>query len=162
MRAMVAVIIFGGGVAQTTLAPTLRVGGMAPDLPLIVVILLALRKGPELGCLAGFAAGLLQDFAAGGFLGAQALTKAMVGFFVGVVAGRLWVQNPLVQIPGLVSLSVAEGFVRFALLQLFHFPAPFADLMLYVVLPQALYNGVVGAAIVLAVGWLEGLRGRWS
>jgi rod shape-determining protein MreD len=158
---MVALMIFGGEVAQTTLAPALRVGGIAPDLPFIVIVLFALRNGPELGCLAGFAGGLLQDVA-GGFLGAQALTKSLSGFFVGAAAGRLWVQNPLVQIPGLVLLSLTEGLARFVLLQLFHFPAPLGELMLYVVLPQALYNGVVAAAIVLAFAWFEGLRGQWS
>jgi rod shape-determining protein MreD len=162
VRAMVILMIFGGGVAQTTLAPSLRVGGIAPDIPFIVVVLFALRNGPELGCLTGFAGGLLQDLAAGGFVGAQALTKGVVGFFVGAVAGRLWVQNPLVQIPGLVVLSLVEGLARFLLLQLFRFPAPLSELMLYVVLPQALYNGVVGAAFVLALAWLEGLRGEWS
>jgi rod shape-determining protein MreD len=162
VRATVALMIFGGGVAQTTFAPALRVGGIAPDIPFIVVVLFALRKGPEWGCLAGFAGGLLQDLAGGGFAGTQALTKGIVGFFVGAVAGRLWVQNPLVQIPGLVLLSIIEGLARFVLLQLFHFPAPLGELMVYVVLPQALYNGCVGAAVLLALAWLEGLRGRWS
>jgi len=54
-----------------------------------------------------------------------------------------------------VFLSVAEGLVRFALLKLFHFPAPFVELMSYVVLPQALYNGFLGAALVLALAWTE-------
>ena len=49
---------------------------VAPDIPLIVVVLLALRRGPEFGCGAGFVAGLLQDAASGGLLGVQALTKA--------------------------------------------------------------------------------------
>jgi len=59
-----------------------------------------------------------------------------------------------------VLLSVAEGLARFALLQLFRFPAPFTELMLYVVLPQALYNGFLGAALILALAWAESLRGR--
>ena len=55
-----------------------------------------------------------------------------------------------------------EGLARFALLKLFHFPAPFGELMLYVVLPQALYNGFLGAALVLALAWAESTRGRTS
>jgi rod shape-determining protein MreD len=153
-------MIFGGGLAQTSFAPALRIGGIAPDFPLIVVALLALRRGPEVGCVAGFGAGLLQDAASGGFLGAQALTKALAGFVVGSADGRLWVNNPLVQVPGLVLLSLAEGMVRYGLLQLFHFPAAFGELMLYVVVPQALYNGVVGAAAALALAWTDSLRSR--
>ena len=34
--------------------------------------------------------------------------------------------------------------------------------MTYVVLPQALYNGFLGAALVLALAWAESLRERTS
>src|SRR4029077_17407747 len=141
MRALLALTVLGGGMAQATVAPALRIGDVLPDLPLILVVLLALRRGPELGCLAGFAAGLLQDAAGGGLIGVQALTKGLVGFAVGALAGGLRGTQPLVQVPGLALLTVAEGLVRFGLLKLFQFPAPFGELMVYVVLPQALYNG---------------------
>jgi rod shape-determining protein MreD len=155
MRTLLAVAIFGGGVAHATLGPALRIANVAPDIPLIVVVLLALRRGPEFGCGAGFVAGLLQDAASGGLIGVQALTKAVIGFAIGAAGGRLRVTQPLVQVPGLVLLSVVEGLARFALLQLFRFPAPFGELMTYVVLPQALYNGFLGAALVFALAWSE-------
>jgi len=144
--------------AQATLAPALRIGDIAPDLPLIVVVLLALRRGPEFGCVAGFAAGLLQDAAGGGLIGIQALTKAVIGFAIGAVGSELRVTQPLVQVPGLAVLTIVEGLVRFALLKLFHFPVPFGELMMYVVLPQALYNGFLGAALVLLMTWAETFR----
>jgi len=158
MRALLAAAVFGGGVAHVTVGPALRIADVAPDIPLIVVVLLALRRGPEFGCAAGFVAGVLQDAATGGLLGVQALTKAIIGFAIGAAGGRLRVGQPLVQVPGLVILTIAEGLARFALLQLFRFPAPFGDLMLYVVLPQALYNGFLGAALVLALAWTESFR----
>ena len=144
--------------AQATIAPALRIGDIAPDLPLIVVVLLALRRGPEFGCVAGFAAGLLQDVAGGGLLGIQALTKALVGFAIGAVGSELRVTQPLVQVPGLAVLTIVEGVVRYTLLKLFHFPVPFGELMMYVVLPQALYNGFLGAALVLGLAWAETFR----
>lgn len=158
MRTLLAMAVFGGGVAHVTVGPALRIADVAPDIPLIVVVLLALRRGPEFGCGAGFVAGLLQDAATGGLLGVQALTKAVIGFVIGAAGGRLRVGQPLVQVPGLVILTIAEGLARFVLLQAFRFPAPFGDLMLYVVLPQALYNGFLGAALVLALAWAESFR----
>lgn len=162
MRTFLAVAILSGGVAHATLGPTLRIADVAPDIPLIVVVMLALRRGPEFGCGAGFLAGLLQDAATGGLLGVQALTKSVIGFAIGAVGGRLRVSQPLVQVPGLVVLSLIEGLARFALLQLFHFPASFGELMTYVVLPQAIYNGFLGAALVLALAWAESVRERAS
>jgi rod shape-determining protein MreD len=162
MRALLVLTVVGGGVAHATLAPALRVAGVTPDLPLIIVVLLALRRGPEFGCLAGFVTGLLQDAAGGGLIGVQALTKAVIGFAIGAAGSRLSVTQPLVQVPGLVILTLAEGLARFALLKLFRFPAPFGELMLYVVLPQALYNGFLGAALVVTLAWVESLRARPS
>ena len=72
---------------------------------------------------------MLQDAAGGGLIGVQALTKAVIGFVIGVAGGRLRVSQPLVQVPGLVVLTIVEGLARFALLQIFRFPAPFGELM---------------------------------
>lgn len=159
MRLSLALMLLGGGLAHTSVAPALRIGGVAPDIPLILTVLLGLSRGPEVGCLSGFAVGLLQDVAGGGFVGAQALTKALAGFAAGLIGERLWVADPLVQVPGLVLLTFVEGLARYGLLQLFHFPAPFGELMLHVVLPQAMYNGFLGAAVVLALALAEAWRG---
>src|SRR2546427_46163 len=72
--------------------------------------------------------------------------------------GGLRVTQPLVQVTGLVVLSIVEGILRFGILKIFHFPAPFGELMAYVVLPQALYNGFLGAALVLALAWADAQR----
>ena len=158
MRTLAVLAVFGGGLAHGSLASLLRVGDIVPDIPLVVVAMLALRRGPEFGCLAGLGAGLLQDITTGGLLGVQGLTKAVAGFAVGASARRLSASSPLVQVPGLVLLTVGEGLARFGLLQFFRFPAPFGELMAYQVLPQALYNGLVGAAVVLAMAAAEYFR----
>ena len=162
MKSLLALTVFGGGFVHLTLAPALRVADVAPDIPLLVVLLLALRRGPEFGGLAGFAAGVLQDAATGGLIGVQALTKGIVGFAIGNLGSRFRVTQPLVQVPGLVLLSIVEGLGRYVVLKLFHFPAAFGELMTYVVLPQALYNGFLGAALVFALAWAESFRGRTS
>ena len=67
------------------------------------------------------------------------------------------------QVPGLVLFSIAEGLGRFLLLQMFHYPASFGDLMLHVILPQALYNGLIGTLCILAEAGVETMRRRrWS
>jgi rod shape-determining protein MreD len=158
MRAFAVLAVFGGGVAHGSLASLLRVGDIVPDIPLVVVVMLALRRGPEFGCAAGLAAGLLQDVTTGGLLGVQALSKALVGFAIGASGARLSATSPLVQVPGLVVLTLLEGLVRFGLLQMFRFPAPFGEVMAYQVVPQALYNGLLGAAVVLALAAVDYLR----
>jgi rod shape-determining protein MreD len=163
VRALFLLMAFGGNLAQWSVVPALSVGGVTPDLPLVVTVFLAVRKGPVIGCLSGFVAGLLQDMAGGGLIGVQALTKALAGFSMGLLVGRLWVANPLVQVPALVLLTLAEGLGRFLLLQFFHFPASLGDMMVHVILPQALYNGFLGSACVLCMTAAASIRGRtWT
>ena len=160
LRLLLLLVIVGGGVLQSTVVAVAGVGEITPDVPLILTVLIALRYGPESGCLAGFVAGLLQDASGGGLVGVQALTKGLAGFGMGLLVGRFWVSNPLVQVPGLVLLTIAEGLGRFLLLQMFHYPAAFGDLMLHVILPQALYNGVIGTLCILVEASLELVRRR--
>jgi len=163
LRLILLLVTVGGGILQSTVVAVAGIGGITPDVPLILTVLIALRYGPESGCLAGFVAGLLQDATGGGLVGVQALTKGLAGFSMGLLVGRFWVSNPLVQVPGLVLLTIAEGLGRFLLLQMFHYPAAFGDLMLHVILPQAFYNGVIGSVCILAEAGIETMRSRrWS
>ncbi len=151
MRGLLAAAVIGGGVAGTTLAPALRIADVTPDIGLIVVVLLALRRGAEFGCAGGFVSGLLQDAAGGGFLGIQAFTKAIIGFTIGTAGTRLAVHQPAVQVLGLLLLTIAEGLGRYVLLRLVGFPAPFGEVLAYLILPQALYNGFLGALLAFAL-----------
>ncbi len=163
MRPLLLLMTFSGSLAQSNVVPAFSIGGVTPDVPLILTVFVALRRGPETGCLVGFAAGFLQDVAGGGLLGVQAFTKALAGFAMGLLVGRFWVSKPMVQVPGLVLLTLGEGLVRFLILQLFHFPASLGDVFIHVILPQALYNGFVGAACALTLSAADVLRSRaWS
>jgi rod shape-determining protein MreD len=143
-------------------AELFTVVGVTPDLPLIMTVLIAFARGPEAGCVVGFAAGLLQDVAGGGLVGIQALTKALTGFGVGLASGRLAAANPLVQVLALVVVTMAEGLARFGLLKFFHYPPVLPGLLIHVILPQALYNGAVGALCVVAMAMAELFRARAS
>src|SRR5258705_7421979 len=109
MKTLLALTIVGGSVAHATLTPMISVAGVTPDLPLIMVILLALRRGPEFGCMAGFVTGLLQDAAGGGPIGVQALTKGLIGFCIRLSRGRLPVSPPPVQIPPLAGVTLPQS-----------------------------------------------------
>jgi len=138
----------GGTLVQSTVVPVLGFWGVVPDLPIVLVVLLALRRGPEVGCVTGFALGLAQDVIVGGPLGLQALSKGVIGFAAGDLPRWCLLANPLVPITATVVATVADGALRFAVLQLFHYPAAFSELLGSVILPQAAYNGVLAAVIV--------------
>lgn len=151
MRLSLALLAVGGGtLVQSTVVPALGIGGVVPDLPVVLVVLLALRTGAETGCLVGFALGLAEDAVAGGPLGLHAVSKAMIGFAAGELPRWVLVARPVVPVGAAVLATVADGLIRFGCLQLFHYPAPLGDLLARVILPQAGYHGLLAGA---AVAW---------
>jgi len=162
MKLTLLAMALGGSVAQASVVSTFTVSGATPDLPIMLTLFWALRRGPEAGCAAGFLAGLFYDVAGGGLVGVQALTKALIGFGLGLAAGPMRGESPLVQVPALVLVTIAEGVMRWALLQLFHYPASLTALLAEVILPQALYNGVLGAAGLVALTTAEAVRARFA
>ena len=61
------------------------------DLPLVVVVLAALSRGPLAGLWTGAAVGFLQDALSGGIVGVSGLSKSVVGVAAGVAGERLLV-----------------------------------------------------------------------
>jgi rod shape-determining protein MreD len=151
VRLPIYVLAVGGGtLVQSTIVPIVGIGGIVPDVPVVLVVLLALRLGPEAGCLTGFALGLAEDVLAGGPLGLHAVSKAVIGFVAGDLPQWAIASRPVVPIALAVVATILDGLVRFTCLQLFQYPAPFGELLTRVILPQAGYNGLLAS---LAVMW---------
>ncbi len=84
-----ALALAGAVLVETALAYLVSSPGRYLDPFLLVVVYCALRFGETHGMLAGAAAGWVQDVMFGGpVLGLSALSKLVVGFSVGLAAGR--------------------------------------------------------------------------
>jgi rod shape-determining protein MreD len=85
-RLRIAAILFVAILAQTTIAPDLRIQGVAPDFMLLVAICAGLTGGAEAGAFVGFIAGLLADsFLTDTPFGLSALSLCLIGYGVGVL-----------------------------------------------------------------------------
>lgn len=96
---------------QLAVASDLSLVAGAPDLVLIVVCGLALARGPELGCAAGFAAGLALDVLAQHALGRDALIYCVAGYCLGAAGEKL---RPPAPVRSLLLVGLASGLVRIA------------------------------------------------
>lgn len=87
--AVVAALIVLTITLQVSIFSHFSIGGVVPDLALLVVIAAALVRGPDYAALVGFAAGLVLDLAppADHTAGRWALSLVVVGYLTGMVKG---------------------------------------------------------------------------
>ncbi|TCM43638.1 rod shape-determining protein MreD [Kribbella sp. VKM Ac-2568] len=85
--ALAALFLMIAVTVQTSVLPHIAVAGVTCDLVMIVVLALALARGPEWGAIAGFAGGLMLDVVppADHTTGRWALALAIAGYTAGLI-----------------------------------------------------------------------------
>jgi rod shape-determining protein MreD len=133
---------------QTTVAQYLAVAGLCPDIALIWIIYLSLRRGQITGTVAGFFTGLVLDVLSGndGMLGLAALSKTAGGF----MAGYFFNENKTLQTLGsyrfiliILSVSLVHNLIYFIIFLQGSGAHWWQAILLYGV-PAALYTAAVG------------------
>ena len=106
-RPIILTVLLLGAVVllQTTILEAVAVRGVMPDLQLILVVFLALRRGSMSGQIAGFVGGLLEDVVSLSPLGFHALVKALVGYCSGLVCGLI--RPSTIVVPALLVAAAA-------------------------------------------------------
>lgn len=113
------ILLLGAAVLlQTTVLEFVAVFGVKPDLQLILVVFLALRRGSMSGQIAGFVGGLLEDVVTLSPLGFHAIVKALVGFCAGLPYGLIRASAlvvPVLLVTGAALIKgVASGLLSLA------------------------------------------------
>ncbi len=125
---------------QVTTFTPLEVASGHPDVVLVVLVALALLRGPLLAAVAGFWAGLVIDMAALQTLGLTSLLLTLAGYYAGrfgEVTTRSSPHPPVVAVGiATVGVVVGSGLVHFLLGQ----GASVATLLVDVLLPTLALN----------------------
>jgi rod shape-determining protein MreD len=133
---------------QTTIAQYLAVAGFSPDIALIWIVYLSIRRGQITGTVAGFFVGLVLDLLSGndGMLGLAALSKTVGGF----TAGYFFNENKTVQTLGsyrfiliILSVSLVHNLIYFIIFLQGSGAHWWQAILLYGI-PAALYTAAVG------------------
>jgi rod shape-determining protein MreD len=70
-------------IIQTTIIPFVSIGGVTPDLILILLVFYSMRNGQIYGTVLGSVYGFLFDMITGSLLGSTMLSKTLAGFVAG-------------------------------------------------------------------------------
>jgi rod shape-determining protein MreD len=83
---------------QTTVLRAVAIRGVRPDLTFVLLMFVALRRGPMVGQLSGFAVGIVEDLVSLAPLGFHALMRSTVGFVYGLFLGNVYVDPLLIPV----------------------------------------------------------------
>ena len=153
-----AVILFILVLFQSLLSGVVTIIGIKFDLAIVILVYVALNRGPNYGMVFGFLIGLLLDIFTPQTLGWGAFVKCLIGFTVGSFKDNLYLE----------SLYSKGGVIFFALMVNDFLYYIFANgvnastfrILSHISVPSALYTSIVGVLIFLALsrtGW-----GQWS
>ena len=131
---------------QGSISNPIEAGGIRPDFILITVYFLGIFRGEVRGGLIGALLGFFLDVTSAGPVYSNIFSKSFIGYLAGVT-GR-WVHNPgyLLHMTLIFLVSLIQGLIIF-LIFLFLGTARFPGDILYIALPQAVLDGVLGGII---------------
>lgn len=134
---------------QSTIASRMKLGGVKPDLVLILVLVGTLLYGARSGVLWGFIGGIGLDLFSGGPLGASSLALMAAALVAGLGHRPLSRFNILVPLGAAALGTLVYAGVYLGLLAAltasgwFERPLPFLDTARFIVLPAMLYNTAI-------------------
>lgn len=128
---------------QSTIFTQIELAGARPELLYLLTIGLAMLEGPSAGAIAGFTAGMAQDFLLNAPKGITALALTLVGYIVGTVRPFVTTPSPLLPVLMVAGFTFGGvlfyGFVSFLLGQL----TEGLVYLLRVAVLSSLYNAVL-------------------
>jgi rod shape-determining protein MreD len=117
--AKVGALLFVAALLQVTLVAAMDPLGGTPDLLLVVLVGLALLRGPIVGAIGGFFAGLIVDTATLATLGLTSLLLSLAGYWIGrygETTGRDRVHAPLLSVfVATILYSIGAYLLHFVL-----------------------------------------------
>ena len=96
---------------QSTLLHAIELGGVHPDLALLVLIFVSMRRGAMVGQVSGFLSGFLEDLMNVSPLGFHSLMRAVIGFLYGLLSGNVFIDPFLMPIVLAVLATILKGFL---------------------------------------------------
>ena len=96
---------------QSTLLTKIAIRGVRPDLAMLVLIFVSMRRGSMAGQVSGCAAGFLEDLMNVSPLGFHSLLRAVIGFLYGMLSGNVFIDPFLMPIILAVVATILKGIL---------------------------------------------------
>lgn len=154
MKALILFVVMAVSVSlQSTVIPVLSIGGVRPDLVLVVVVSVALSAGKEVGVLCGVFGGVLQDLLSVGPFGYNTLTKMLLGLLVGLYERKVNKGSLLLPLLA-VAVSTAGVAVIAAMFLLAYGQERQIAVLFLQLIPATAYHILLAVPVHFLITWL--------
>jgi rod shape-determining protein MreD len=96
---------------QSTILGRIAILGVRPDLALIVLMFVALRRGSMTAQIGGFAAGIVEDLVSASPVGFHMLLRTLIGFLYGIFSGNVFLDPLLMPIVLTIAATIIKGLI---------------------------------------------------
>lgn len=138
-------------ILEATLFQFLRIGGIKPDFVIIMVVSYAILEGGAYSAAIGFASGLFIDILYGKALGVNAFAYMIMGYLLGQAHENVFKDSILP--PALFNFTAVLVYQHIYFLMMYltgnllYDGLSYTGMLVKVILPQSLYNAVLGAVL---------------
>lgn len=136
-------------ILESTLFQYTRIFGIKPDFTLMIIVAYGIMRGSSYGAFIGLGTGLLIDMMYGRTIGINAFSYMVTGYIIGQVHENVFKDSfiPAFVFNFIAAIIFQHGFILLAYFSN-NFPSTdisYVYMLLKIILPQAIYNAVVGS-----------------
>lgn len=161
-RTIVAVLEIGFCfLLQTILFPNLSIGGIIPNILLILTVATAYMQGRVKGLYIGLICGLLTDIIGGGLLGLYGIVYMFIGYVNGI-SYKIYYRDDYVMPVLLIGASnLVSGFLVYVFEFLLKSKLNIGYYMKRIILPETLYTVLVSIVLYKVLNSIHNRLERW-
>jgi rod shape-determining protein MreD len=145
-------------VLQSTLLHWVAIRGVIPDLGLIILVFVAIRRGSMTAQLSGFATGMIEDLLSLSPLGFHAFVRTVVGFLYGLTVGSIFVDPILMPVLLTIVATLFKALISSLLVSFLSIPAEGFSVFAGPLWIEIGYNAVLAPFIFALLGLLKVLK----
>lgn len=144
-------ILWLGLIVEATVFQIPPINAIQPDFVLVILILVALMRGPNAAVLFAIAIGLIQDICYGSFIGLNAFSYGLMAYFSAAIFGQFMQRNLAVTFFTTLGLTFVHLWVTYGLTRLFEVTADPPSYVLSQVLVSMIVNGILALMLYPAI-----------
>lgn len=140
-------IILIGFILQTTIFPAIAIGGIVPNILILITSIYGMMRGDRIGIIVGFICGLLADVFFGNLLGLCTFIYMFLGFICGKFHQVFYPDDFKLPAVILISSDLIYGISYYLMFFMLRGRFDFSYYLVNIILPELVYTTVVAVVV---------------